>query len=190
MKTLKAFCLLGGAAVLGSCSSTVSNSDDAIGQSSEVNPLDLMIDVRAARTDPAAEPMGSGFIAGDTVEVAAVNTPLFSSYPKSGAIPSKLLESGTVLEVIGTQGRYLHVSYGDAAGYVPDMMVVPQGVIDSMPAGEVVVNEEIENVDSAPEELDINEGVVVSQEELEEVDAGVAEMSEDVTNLVEEEISE
>lgn len=41
--------------------------------------------------------MESGFIAGDTVEVAATNTPLFVNYPKPSATHSKLTESGTVL---------------------------------------------------------------------------------------------
>lgn len=179
MKVLKTLCPLAFAILVSSCGNSVNDSDEYVGELGEVSPLDTMTARGPVRVSTSAAPLESGFIAGDTVEVAAANTPLFVEYPKSGATPSKLLDSGSVFQVLGTKGKYLQVSNGSLTGYVPDVMVVPQGVIDSMPPEEVVVNEEDAEATAADTEaVDIEEELASSEEAEESVDEKIVEQVE------------
>jgi hypothetical protein len=155
MRALNKLLLAWSVTILSNCSSSVDDSD-SFTEVTEVSPLDTMATGGPTRRVEAVAEMGSGFITGDTVEVAAANTPLFVKYPKSGATPSQLLSAGTVLEVVASKGKYIQVS-GDSglSGFVPDVMVVPQGVIDSLPpeSTEVANEDEADSGESeAPEE--------------------------------------
>lgn len=152
-----------------SCGNTSDDANFTAYESVSVNPLDSMAVGGASQPLSEALKLESGFITGDTLEVAAANTPLFEKYPKSGATPSKLLASGTVLQVVSTQGNYIQVAGdGGIAGYVPDVMVVPQGVIDTVPAEVDEVADTVESEDNdepdTEKELTVSEGVEVSDE--------------------------
>lgn len=181
MKVLKILYTLAFTLFVSSCGNSVSDSDEYVDEVSEVSPLDTMSVRGPVRVSTSAAPLESGFIAGDTVEVAAVNTPLFVNYPKSGATPTTLLESGSVFQVLGTKGEYLQVSNGSLTGYVPDVMVVPQGVIDSMPPEELVVSEEdaeVTTADTDVESVDIEEVLASSEETEGELDEKIVEQVE------------
>lgn len=81
------------------------------------------------------------FQVGDYVEVAQNGVPLFATYPRSGTRVKKALDAGVVLNVLGINGKYMHVqSEGGDEGYVSNGHVVPQGLLNAnVPLGEADV---------------------------------------------------
>ncbi len=120
--------------LLMSCGQTIDESGlDEIAVA-EINPLDTMAIGEVYRATASNLPVPSGFLVGDTIEVASPNTPLFSVYPKSGVVPDTLLPLGTILQILEVKGEYLQVSGNKGIiGYVPTIMVVPLGIVELIP---------------------------------------------------------
>ncbi|MFC4994302.1 hypothetical protein [Rubritalea tangerina] len=106
-----------------------------------VNPLDP-VGFSRERTAQAVETADGAYRVGDYVEVAQPNTPLYPGYPRGRMVAKQQLPAGTVLNVLGLDGNYMHVQneQGDE-GYVSVMTVVPQGLLAAdVPIGEDLVD--------------------------------------------------
>lgn len=118
---------------------------------SSQSPLDL-VSIRstgAAVADSTSDPSGT-FELGDYVETIQPNTPMFETKPKSGSVPSQVLDQGVGLVVLGFSGNYMQVQTEKGEiGYVAKLTVAPQGVSQSANASDATIvldDSEIEEI--------------------------------------------
>ena len=130
MKPFQILSLFSLSALTLSCGSI--DPDASIGFERNFNPLDPagFTRTRSAKPVELTGDASGTYRVGDYVEVASPKTPMFTAYPRSGAVPKTTLEMGTVLSVLGLDGTYMHVqTESNGEGYVPNVMVQPQGLL-------------------------------------------------------------
>lgn len=120
---------------------------------SSANPLDV-VSLRASNQDQAnttSDSSGS-FTIGDYVETIQPNTPMFATVPKSGSVPSQVLDQGVGLIILAFNGNYIQVQNEKGEiGYVAKLTVAPQGVsqLGDVSDGGAIVLEESEKQEIA-----------------------------------------